>query len=208
MWASAVMLHIPMTPSFHCTATHCTALHATAIPCLQYRCVWPCNDHFLCVSLVQWGLRQVGSAMHTPPAMHSTALHCSACQGHTMSSVSLSVTMTTFCTWCQQLSVCVTTTVGCTSRVWACLPTRHHSTVGCTSRVCACLPTPHHRIRCMPVTSDDLTTTLFSVYMWPVRIVTFCVAVLLSVCYLCMGQIHRCICFYVPSSIAAFIPLR
>ena len=66
-WASAMMLHIPMTPSFHCTATHCTALHATAIPCLLYRCVWPCNDlfvcgtssNFLCASPQRWDVHHV-----------------------------------------------------------------------------------------------------------------------------------------------------
>jgi hypothetical protein len=88
-WTSAVMLHIPMTPSFHCTALRCTALHATAIPCFLYRCVWPCNDHFLCVSLVQWGLRLVGSAIctHHPPciplhcdALHATAIPCLLCR--------------------------------------------------------------------------------------------------------------------------------
>jgi hypothetical protein len=80
-------------PAMHSTALHCIALHATAAPHSSVVItgslrVWPCNDHFLCTSLVQWGLRQVGSAMHTPPpciplhcdALHATAIPCLLCR--------------------------------------------------------------------------------------------------------------------------------
>jgi hypothetical protein len=188
-WASAVMLHIPMTPSFHCTALHCTALHATAIPCLLWRCVWPCHDHFLCASPVQWGLRQVGKrhAHTTRHAFHCTVMHymprpyhvfCVAACGHAIATLCVAPAAA-FCVLRLNSGMYVT-----------CVGMSAH--------------TPSQNT--LPG-SDDLTTPLFSVYMWPVRIVTFCVAVLLSVCYVCMGLRHRCIRFYVPSSIA-FIPLR